>query len=374
VITTSPLVLKIPEVTDYLVHPTTPGTDDTIAWLNFNFSALSKSVINTISISNGNGITGGGDLSASRTLALTTLTSDWDIGDGRSIRTPKIIARSNLGLSLFEYGGAGIFIKHGGNVGIGVDPLYKLDINGGTASQLHLSIDGSDNGAYFLTSGSSAWQSAGCSNDGVNWVAKATTASIVGGYSGQFDFYTNTGLTVGNTFTPSLRMRINSSGYVGIGATTPVAPLNVVAPSNADQAIVQQWAFTSAANKDSSGGYNLKLKQTVISGVVKWTFDQYNNSTYYSDIMTLDRGNVGIGTVAPSAKLVVAGNTHIGANTDPTGTANSCWIDGDLKVGTNVGFYGTTPVTRRTKATHNNWASLGDVVNALVELGLFDAA
>ena len=38
------------------------------------------------------------------------------------------------------------------------------------------------------------------------------------------------------------------------------------------------------------------------------------------------------------------------------------------------GFFGATPVAQQTKATHNNWAAFGDVVNALVSLGLLDAA
>ncbi len=48
------------------------------------------------------------------------------------------------------------------------------------------------------------------------------------------------------------------------------------------------------------------------------------------------------------------------------------------KIGTatsqKLAFYNATPVTQRTKASHNNWAALSDVVTALVELGLFDQA
>lgn len=48
------------------------------------------------------------------------------------------------------------------------------------------------------------------------------------------------------------------------------------------------------------------------------------------------------------------------------------------KIGTaasqKLGFYNATPVVQRTKAAHNNWAAYTDVVNALVELGLFDTA
>jgi len=39
-----------------------------------------------------------------------------------------------------------------------------------------------------------------------------------------------------------------------------------------------------------------------------------------------------------------------------------------------LGFFGATPVVQRPKASYNNWAALSDVVDALVDLGLFDAA
>ena len=101
---------------------------DSLVGFNDNSDILDNSVMSGISILNGNGITGGGDLSANRTLALTTLTSDWDIGVSRSIQTEKIIARSNLGLSLFEDGGVGLFVKDGGNVGHGTtDPGLAPD-------------------------------------------------------------------------------------------------------------------------------------------------------------------------------------------------------------------------------------------------------
>lgn len=37
-----------------------------------------------------------------------------------------------------------------------------------------------------------------------------------------------------------------------------------------------------------------------------------------------------------------------------------------------IGFFGVTPVTQRLKSNYNNWAALSDIVNALVDLGLFD--
>lgn len=53
-------------------------------------------------------------------------------------------------------------------------------------------------------------------------------------------------------------------------------------------------------------------------------------------------------------------------------------VNGDddiLQLGVNaMGFYGQAPVVQRAKASYNNWAALSDVVQALVDLNLFDAA
>lgn len=37
-----------------------------------------------------------------------------------------------------------------------------------------------------------------------------------------------------------------------------------------------------------------------------------------------------------------------------------------------IAFFGKAPVGQQLKASHNGWASLSDVVNALVNTGLFD--
>ena len=48
------------------------------------------------------------------------------------------------------------------------------------------------------------------------------------------------------------------------------------------------------------------------------------------------------------------------------------------KIGTattqKLGFYNATPVTQRLKANYNNWAAFTDIIDALVDLGLFDQA
>jgi len=59
-----------------------------------------------------------------------SLTSDWDIGDGRAIKADKIEARDGAGLALYDDGGNGVFIEDGGNVGVGTtSPTENISIS-----------------------------------------------------------------------------------------------------------------------------------------------------------------------------------------------------------------------------------------------------
>jgi hypothetical protein len=100
-----------------------------------------------------------------------------------------------------------------------------------------------------------------------------------------------------------------SSGNVGIGTTAPQAPLHVIAASNTNDALIQEWSYTSG----TIDVYSLMLKQTVTSGVVRYNFSMVNASTAYNDVLVLDRGNVGIGTTSPSYLLDVNGSGRIGS-------------------------------------------------------------
>jgi hypothetical protein len=77
-------------------------------------------------------------------------------------------------------------------------------------------------------------------------------------------------------------------------------------------------------------------------------------------------GNVVIGSAlafgsdSSAAKSIVAGSTN------------------GLKIGTattqKIGFFNKTPVVQLAKASYSNWGALSNVVQALVDIGLFDAA
>ena len=90
------------------------------------------------------------------------------------------------------------------------------------------------------------------------------------------------------------------------------------------------------------------LKQTVTSGVVRYNFSMVNNNVAYNDVLVLDRGNVGIGTTSPGAKLEVVGDTYLRTQvfTDTirpytgnqlqllNGGSNTLFINGNVGIGT----------------------------------------
>ena len=85
--------------------------------------------------------------------------------------------------------------------------------------------------------------------------------------------------------------------------------------AGADGEEFQRWSYISTDN------YYLKLIQTVTAGVVRYNFCMVNNATAYNNVLVLDRGNVGIGTVgagspaALAAKLDVLGTVKISDDT-----------------------------------------------------------
>ncbi len=152
-----------------------------------------------------------------------------------------------------------LFVINGnGNVGIGTTtPGYKFEINGsGVTSQLHISSDGTNSGAYLTTvSANSAYLSGGVSINSIGQtVAHDTTATALALTSGSTIFYGDQGLTPGSVYAPTARMTISSFGWIGIATSTPTrqldingsARINQPSPTNTTSAL-EISASTSAA-------------------------------------------------------------------------------------------------------------------------------
>lgn len=196
-----------------------------------------------------------------------------------------------------------------GNVGIGTDsPLVKLDTRGSISAQL-------DTAYYRLrrTNGTDV----GYITDSTTWGDSGTDFSI-GASSANLRFYTN------NTVTE--RMRIDSSGNVGIGTATPVSS----ADSTYKYIQIGQsgviGAYSSGASVATFGEnyyWNSGWKylttapaSLIISNTGAHSFRVAASGTAdttitWNDAMVIDNsGNVGIGTTSPAAPLDIQANSN----------------------------------------------------------------
>lgn len=153
------------------------------------------------------------------------LTSDWDIGDGRKISTDKIAARDSAGLYLVDDGDNGIFIKDGGNVGIGSsDPTETLQLGLAAGTPGNIKLSTNDHVGVLYSSGALLL--------GYNVKAPQTTSStpivavtngtigydyIKVGYNDGITFHTYVGSVVADAEAENQVMQISTGGNVGIG-------------------------------------------------------------------------------------------------------------------------------------------------------------
>ena len=234
--------------------------------------------------------------------------------DASQISTGTIAAaRLPSSASLWTENGAGIF--RNGNVGIGTtSPGYLLDVNGKVRSQDQLIVSAAS-GWDQISFGSGghlgsmvptqAALSGGAALASGTWRASATSASIVDLSLGLIAFKTDSGLTQGNTYAPSTRMTIDTSGNVGIGTTVPQAPLDV------NGSIKLGTGSCSASTQGSlqfSGGMvqfcnTSNAWTTLASGSGSQWVSSGTNISYSS-------GNVGIGTTSPAYNLDVNGTVN----------------------------------------------------------------
>ena len=116
-------------------------------------------------------------------------------------------------------------------------------------------------------------------------------------YTAGSDMFIDGGTSNIRFYSTSERMRINSSGNVGIGTTNPVNRLHLYASNNAASIRLQN----TAANKV----WDLNPSDPDVSNT-GFTIHNVTDNTKPFHIM--DSGNVGIGTTNPGYKLEVSGN------------------------------------------------------------------
>jgi len=281
-------------------------------------------------------------------------------------------------------GGASAFnVETTGNVGIGTtSPTNRLTVKtDGSTPALRISGNASApaSAGLFISSvdeysgagtgeneaaisvGASFGYAAGSIN---SWTAGDVSAGAIHIDNGSLNYYADSGLTIGNTFTPTSRLFIGASGNVGIGTTTPANTLDVKGAIQVDTA-------------PATNGFVL----ADINGISRWymrTLNTETGSNVGSDLVFTSRsdagaalanpfviqrstGNVGIGTTSPQSKLQV----YTG-NNDGMRVENSTVTAASGVTPRNYAIFGNTPYLN----TNNGYGIQGYAINTDTSTGI----
>lgn len=206
-----------------------------------------------------------------------------------------------------------------GNVGIGTaNPTAKLDIKGPDAF-VAFSIGGSATTRYT----NAIWYTD--TGNAQVWKAGSTYPATWAGPQ-SFNIYTSDGPIAFHPNGLANRMYLSANGNVGIGTTTPGAPLEVIRPGNGN--VYENGIRTN--RPDSQGEYAFmgygQSSDTAFFGSVytgapnhygQIALRQYTQGMSHRDAMLIhSNGNVGIGTLMPGSALDVIkpGNENVYEN------------------------------------------------------------
>jgi hypothetical protein len=242
------------------------------------------------------------------------------------------------------------------NVGIGTNNPHSgalLDITSTTKGVLLPRMTTAQRSALSITQGLTVYDTNTNSywyHNGTAWVNMASGGGVL----------SSDWVTTGDTTYLS-----NINGFVGIGTTSPTAPLTINYMGDVPGLIVNSTSTEggwSAIDIDSKyGDAALRFKR---DGLNKWVVRNSGNSSSNNfEIINLDgalavtrlqidalTGNVGIGKVAPAEKLDVSGNAKISGNIGIGGAAPTKPIT--------INYGGNTAAIEIKSTTSQSWAAI----------------
>ena len=257
-----------------------------------------------------------------------------------------------------------------------ISKLQLFGTSGGTGTGGQLGIQGSETTGAINTGGSIAFKGHnGSGNRNFGTLKCQKENSTVGSNLSYMSFATRDASGLGE------RMRIDSSGNVGIGDTSPNAKLDVRSQINVTNAngyslqavtgtrygysstykvVLLGGSGTSTSDNiaigydpsvNSSGAFTGTGSELLFRNGIKFTTPNSTDTGFNINHLVLKDGNVGIGTSSPSSKLHVNGNfTSTGIDDNATSTAIT--INSNEYVGIN-----TTSPARFLHITGNDGAS-----------------
>lgn len=321
----------------FTASATIPGSD-----ISGNISGNAANVTGTVAVANGGTgatsltsgylVKGNGTSAASASVVYDTGTN---VGIGTSSPTQKLTVSGAVNADNFYIQTQGA--SQAGTIGFanangpGIQFWGSSTGNAGsltfsTASTERARIDSSGNVGIGTSTPGQKLDVAG-SAQASNLLINVSVATI--GYadnSASFIVYNGTGTggitnTIRMVTNGSERMRIDSSGNVGIGTSSPQGGLHINNPVNTKPVIyfssntngsypTAQATTGSIDNNFSGGAGEVSFWNNQTSAATSFVFRQQTGASARTDIMTLlPSGNVGIGTSSPVDKLNVSDGT-----------------------------------------------------------------
>jgi hypothetical protein len=184
------------------------------------------------------------------------------------------------------------------NVGIGTtNPSYSLDL---LSSNPRLRVKDNSTGSTVLDleGGSGSFYVA---NDN-------STGSAFGGSAYAATLYRSGAYPIAMWTNGAERMRINSSGNVGIGTTMPISGGNAAKWLTIDGTTNYGGGLISSINGNPKAYFYSENNYAIVQGATGQGVKLMPNGI--EGVTVITNGNVGIGTTSPDAKLAVKGQIH----------------------------------------------------------------